>query len=419
MVLAVGLLINDMTFFYLRFNNKPNINVRNKRRFITEIPYPAITLCNPLFARDSLVRFYNITRRSRINPNEDLNLTIQEQNYLSSNIQACSADNAEFLKRDVSRRTEYDTVKLLEESSLSTSEAFLACMYGGNAMDCNKILNRVLTDRGFCYSFNMQGFNDIFNEHVISKDFYNYKRTTIAKSLNVFDKLNNETVTDRNSSLQWSLDQGFDDFHPSDAVPVKAGKKKVVGLILFLKEVDATNVCTLYGNVFSILLHLPNEIMLPQHLETYVEFSRKKDIILTAKSYTADERLRKYEPVARGCYFEGEKQLKFFKTYTKALCEFECMTNYTLTMCGCVRFSMPRTNSTRVCSMEETTCYQKAITDWPDRNLTKNRFNITCGCLKTCNFIKYEIKFEKLSTVENVIVLADILNVSKGFVLFL
>lgn len=46
----------------------------------------------------------------------------------------------------------------------------------------------------------------------------------------------------------------------------------------------------------------------------------------------------------RQCYFDEERHLKFFKVYSETNCELECIANYTLSICGCVKFSMPRKN---------------------------------------------------------------------------
>lgn len=43
----------------------------------------------------------------------------------------------------------------------------------------------------------------------------------------------------------------------------------------------------------------------------------------------------------RQCFFNNERYLRFFKLYTQANCELECLTNHTLKECSCVKFSMP------------------------------------------------------------------------------
>jgi hypothetical protein len=43
----------------------------------------------------------------------------------------------------------------------------------------------------------------------------------------------------------------------------------------------------------------------------------------------------------RQCYFSRERELKFFKIYTKANCELECLANLTLRYCNCSLFYTP------------------------------------------------------------------------------
>ncbi|XP_070498133.1 pickpocket protein 28-like [Chironomus tepperi] len=347
-------------------------------------------------------------------PNEPLNLSIQEQNYLASNIHTCMPTLAFLAKRHTKERTSNNIVKLLNDSFLTINETLMNCAYKEVLSDCSVFINRVLTDRGFCYTFNLMGFNTIFNDKTISEDFHSYKRRTIVKSMDIFHPLSSEKVDDKADFHKWSLDKGYDKYHDADSVPVKAEKLKSFSVNLVMRESDIPNICMATGRVFSFYIHLPNEMMLPTHQEYFVEFRKKADVLLTAKSYTANEGIRKFEPRYRGCYFEGEKQLKFFKTYTKSHCEFECMTNYTLNVCGCVRFSMPRSSSTPVCTIDNAECANDMMSKWPDYERFNDRFEATCGCLKTCNDLKYDVKFEKTSTSDNVLLIFSMYNFSKG-----
>jgi len=398
---------------YMKLNQTPDINVRIKQKFLSKIPFPAITICNSLFATHKLASYYNASRQIRLHPGTPLNLTIQEQNYLASNIHACFPGAGPSLSPHTKERTENNIVKLLNESFMLTPETILNCNYKDSSIDCLKLFNRVLTDRGFCYTFNLMGYNTIFNENVTTEDFDCYKRTNITKSIYRKNKLSNEKIDDKNETFEWSLDDGYSKDHEADSVPVKAENGKIFYFCPVLREPDVPNVCMTIGNVFSIYIHLPIEIMLPTHQEYYVEFKKKLDVLLTARSYRADEGLRRYEPKSRGCYFSGEKKLKFFNTYTKALCEFECMTNYTLKVCGCVKFSMPRNSTTPVCIVEKAICYLEAMKRWPDYEKFNDRFEATCGCLKTCNDIKYDVKFQKTSTGENTMLIFETHNFSK------
>lgn len=415
---SLALIISTIGFFvnsYRLFNKlqfKPDINVRNRHVFTSLTPFPAITICTPLFARPHLVDF--ITSLRSLRTGKPLDLTETQQNYLASNLHACNPVIGRLAKSYTSNRTNDDVVKLLNESSLEIDETFLTCVYNEMHNDCLYMLNRIITDHGFCYTFNQMGFETIFNEHTISSDFYSYKRSGIKQSLYAFDPFAFSDIDERNDASRWSLDKGYSPYHHGDTIPVTADKGKTAIFNIFLNESYVKNVCLGTGNLFTYYLHLPNEIMLPTHQEYSVEFDKKSDVVITAQSYSADESLRSYKPRARGCYFEGEKQLKFFNTYTKRLCEFECMTNYTLKSCGCVKFSMPRSNDTPVCTVDKAECYVKAMNSWPEREKVKDVFEATCECLKTCFDIKYEVKNERISTSENVVMVFDNKNLTQG-----
>jgi len=366
-----------------------------------------------LFAKSHLGQYFNATKSVRADSKANLHLSIEDQNYLASNIHACNPESAGSLKNNVMNRTNNNIIQLLNKSSLILPEVLLNCAYQSIVLDCSYVFNRVLTDRGYCYSFNLQGFNTIFNEKIISEDFHSYKRSNVRKSMFAFHPLINEKLDDMNEVFQWSLDHSYAKDHDADSVPVNAEKGKFFSFNIHLNEFDTSNICMQIGNIFSFYIHLPNEIMLPMHQEHYVEFKQKRDIVLAAKAYKVDEGMKKFPTKIRGCYFEDEKRLKYFKTYTKVLCEYECMTNYTLSECGCVKFSMPREPNTLVCTIDDVGCYLKAMKKWPDYGKVNNRFEATCGCLKTCNNIKYEVKFDKISTSENVMFIYDVYNLSK------
>jgi acid-sensing ion channel, other len=100
------------------------------------------------------------------------------------------------------------------------------------------------------------------------------------------------------------------------------------------------------------------------------------------KTFRAEDSLRSFKPQLRNCYFEGEKVLKYFKTYTKALCEFECNANYTLEKCGCVKFSMPRGKDTPICTMDDFSCAESLP-------------QVQCDCLSPCYDLRYSFRYDK------------------------
>lgn len=88
-----------------------------------------------------------------------------------------------------------------------------------------------------------------------------------------------------------------------------------------------------------VLLHNPADV--PNFTKNFfrIQFGQEVLVSVKPKMITTSDELRDYDPNRRGCYFNGERQLRFFKMYTQNNCELECLSNYTKNECGCVKFS--------------------------------------------------------------------------------
>lgn len=167
---------------------------------------------------------------------------------------------------------------------------------------------------------------------------------------------------------------------------------------LKINQNESSNYCN--SKYFTVILHWPSEIPTPFH-ETYsFEYGRDVKFRLSVINYRIDKALRRFAPLSRNCYFDEERKLKFFKSYSKAHCDFECMTNFTLKHCGCVKFSMPRNAKTRVCSWVESNCYNEAMEMWSVEMQTINT-DKPCDCLSTCTDLKYSLKIEADTELED------------------
>lgn len=119
--------------------------------------------------------------------------------------------------------------------------------------------------------------------------------------------------------------------------------------VLFWSEIAAPNE-NVTSSICSNCLYFPyvqnysksqyffsSEKYVPVSIHEGVRIKLKPTLIMTS------ETLRSYDPNVRGCLFNSESHLRFFKTYTQNNCETECLANYTNKKCGCVKFSMPST----------------------------------------------------------------------------
>lgn len=104
------------------------------------------------------------------------------------------------------------------------------------------------------------------------------------------------------------------------------------------------------------------------------------DVLITPVIVEADENLRTLSSERRQCYFQNERKLKYFKTYTKRNCDLECLSNLTYSSAGCVLFNVIRDETMDIC-------------DHTTRRFTilkeKNSKNQSCNCLPLCNSITY------------------------------
>jgi amiloride-sensitive sodium channel len=377
---------------------KPEISISVKQKLLKDIPFPAITICSPLFAKEGMA---NYTEYKEKTSDIDFkacgikmmyyNLTTDEKNHFSANIHKCYDRylnyEKDYLSELLENRTEFDIVKLMEESSTFTPMLFYECIFEEDRI-CDGIFNRILTDSGFCYSFNLQDHEYLFHVDEISSDFLSYNKTYV-NFFSPHSQFRENFARNSSELLYWTIEDGFLPIeHNVNFVPRQATVSNKMQTILVLNDEDLTNLCRPFGNTFSIIFHMPNEIPTVFHKKHHIAIDKYESLILNAKPFTTDSDLRDYSWEHRECFFQDEKKLLFFKSYTKEQCKFECMTNYTLKKCGCVKFSMPRNSTTNVCDIPEIDCYIKAMMDWPEDSKL-------CNCLPPCFDIEYSFVVDK------------------------
>lgn len=100
----------------------------------------------------------------------------------------------------------------------------------------------------------------------------------------------------------------------------------------------------------------------------------------------------------RRCYFNDERPLRFFRTYSANNCFLECIANFTLAKCNCVKFSMPRTADTKVCDASKIECYFNIYQDMYQHKISNalaGRSENRCNCLPPCNSLEYDVEMSQ------------------------
>lgn len=155
-----------------------------------------------------------------------------------------------------------------------------------------------------------------------------------------------KTVHGNPNATNWTPEDGYSDYDENGLLTypyrvLSAGARIGLFALLGLHDEDLDYVCRGPIQGFKILLHTPGEV--PQVSKHYFRVPLNQEVLVSIQPQmiTTSEGLRDYDPNIRGCFFNSERKLRFFKIYTQRNCELECIANFTKNQCGCVKFSMP------------------------------------------------------------------------------
>lgn len=142
----------------------------------------------------------------------------------------------------------------------------------------------------------------------------------------------------------WNREYGYHDDDEENEYPIRAvdsGRSASIDISLILNEDDFDDQCRGFDPGYRVILSMPGEALtLSRHIFR-VPISEDTLIMINPKLQLVSNGLRGYDLNLRQCLFHGERKLNFFKDYSQASCEEECLANYTKNYCGCVRFDMP------------------------------------------------------------------------------
>lgn len=214
------------------------------------------------------------------------------------------------------------------------------------------------------------------------------------------------TVKNKPDKSQWSYENGYETTIKGNEYPFRLFNtisSSALNIYLHLFERDFESLCKQSIPGYKLMISLPGDSLEMSRHYIRVPVGEKVTIMITAQLITTSKELRRYDPNQRGCFYSSERKLRFFKEYVQTNCEAECLANYTVIQCGCVRFSMPREKGVPICGSANIHCYQNAeqnlfgedIIDGLKDDDAKS-FRLNCNCLPSCTRIIYE----GLSTVD-------------------
>lgn len=245
------------------------------------------------------------------------------------------------------------------------------------------------------------------------------------------------TITRSMKMYNWSPDYGYKKGYRQQEYPLRifnARQGEAFHVMMQVSLDDIEYLCAGVIEGFKVTLNTPGDMRRSSTRYFNALLSEQVDIFIDPKMITTSKKLRRYKPIQRQCFFNFDRNLRFFKIYTKSNCEAECIANYTLLKCGCVKFSMPRKitmikpinpnsfllkpwflgdKNTKICGTGRAQCYRDAekklfgedVIDHVRKDSSKV-FRATCDCLPACTSIKYSAdidrtKFDYMRIIES------------------
>lgn len=148
--------------------------------------------------------------------------------------------------------------------------------------------------------------------------------------------------------LNWEWDSGYKGPSIEDEYPLRvdqSGRDTGLEITFVAHEQDRTSLCTANDEEFNVVLSAPGDSMNYQFEEEFdidVPISTSSLLSMEPELITTSGELRSYSPGERGCFYNDERRLAFYKVYTKQNCEMECIANLTLMQLKCTAFYHPR-----------------------------------------------------------------------------
>lgn len=385
-----------ITQIYQKWKKSPVIvTFADKAMSISQIPFPAVTIC-PKTKFDRRILNYTELYHVFMEGQEE-KLTHDQLRQFEAAALICHPKLQPYKETliNISKLDSHDIIWEIIDISI-IDDNFISCLLRNRDYKCQDIFSPILTEEGLCLTFNMLDLTELMNQDALTDD------------IKIF---NNEKFT----AINWTLQDGYTT-KSTDAYPRRALGAGLYGglqIVLQTKKSDKDFLCTKELQGFQITFHNPAEFptvrknfYLAGHNEI-AYYNVNPDMITTSNS------LKKYSIRKRQCYFDGERNLKFFNIYTQNNCALECIANYTLNKCGCVTLWMVRLNDTRVCTLKDYDCYYSAEDEvFEDMNediessveSSDERLPENCNCLPSCTSLNYNVESSQvLSYVEQLI----------------
>ncbi|XP_061393667.1 pickpocket protein 28-like [Musca vetustissima] len=382
--------IDSITEIYEKWNDTPVIvSFSEKSTDIWSIPFPAITICaeSKRWHREGMT--YDERLDDFINERKSFttNLTNEIEEFLTM-LHICLNDAEDFANNPPLSYPPVDYIEVLEKMLPPFGDNFVQCKLLGNDTDnCIQYFRKTYTEEGLCFTFNGLNSQDLYREDTVQyQDMQQMEMNT-----------NNFSGGFLGRKLTWSLEEGYTaGTELGTSYPARvlsSGTKAGVTAILLDNKTNIDYGCREASQGYKLLLHSPDDVPQVSKHFLHIPMNEETTIAVLPSMMTTSKAIAKYSPEKRQCYMAKERQLRFFQVYTENNCELECLTNFTLHRCGCVKFSMPRNRDMPLCREHQIHCYENAEDDLMLEQFSDNLDN--CHCLPACTSLDYNVEISQ------------------------
>ncbi|CAL8073007.1 unnamed protein product [Orchesella dallaii] len=414
----------------VKYNKNPLIiSFQSKETQISQIPFPAITICNVNILKGPLIEEIVLEYDRRYAEGMKKNLTEDQllkepdfesllsdylqlgrfcfqaksfRRYFEEDIYDANGHpdylfetNKNLLSLDKENYAVFNEImdiynnelgELYKDATHNCEDMILKCMWEDKVLPCQKLFFEIDTRHGHCCVFNM------IPKYILGNLQDNDTRTTSEKSR--LPKLAIEEwkqFDTRNMILP--EDSTINRSYPRHQ---KAGGKPFGLSILINPELDLYSTCNTNDAVgFKMVPHSP--ISFPRIMDKGMPIPPSSEVFVEIEPVLTigNDDLISVDRKKRHCYVKGEMKLRHYKFYSAENCLEECIAEFMYRNCSCIRYEMPRNSSQKLCGAKDGDCITRVRMD------AAGKSGRCSYCWPPCTEVRYKLQQTQLPLREN------------------
>ncbi|KAH8296948.1 hypothetical protein KR044_001339 [Drosophila immigrans] len=371
---------------------------------VHKIPFPTITICPEIKMERNIFDYANVSRRiwDKYQQNEDFSdIDEEDLQRMAATMHICDTDvAARFAPLLSNLRPDLqplDVTETLVDLSISKNVTGPFCRWNGRFYFCNKIFDFVATDEGICYQFNGLRPKDIYRD----ERFISYVDPDVVS----FDSFFDSSLPPLNEITgNWSLDGGYID-QGQNSYPQRTVVSSVrSGFFAFLQglEHNYDYDCRSFKQGYKVFLNSPESVPLTSNNYILVPHGSEVMVSVLPNYVVSTSNLHEISAEKRQCYFNDERALRYFRAYSQSNCQTECLANFTMVKCGCVKFWMPKPLDVPVCGVADIACYNAAqdelnalLQNQTIQKTVDPNVKVMCHCMPACTSLEYNFEISR------------------------